>query len=165
MNRSGLRNNRLKFIETSGGSPIVLKESMIEYTGRYIIFKWKQQNRKMSTCNRLDLDSLGSRLDDYAQNLTSRALHWRKLRFKLCSTTLLWALATSNANWHFRPLDGLGIVNHKDTSFQYSVQSYLFNTTLDNTTTSILWHKFRKLNFLVQIYLYTTTMTMLIPHS
>jgi hypothetical protein len=47
----------------------------------------------------------------------------------------------------------------------YHVQSYLFNTTLDNTTTSILWHKFRKPNFLVQIYLYTTTMTMLIRHS
>ena len=47
----------------------------------------------------------------------------------------------------------------------YGVQSYLFNTTLDNTTTSILRHKSRKPNFLVQIYLYTTTMTKLIRHS
>jgi hypothetical protein len=49
--------------------------------------------------------------------------------------------------------------------WQFILQSYLFNTTLDNTTTSILWHKFRKPNFLVQIYLYTRTMTMLIRHS
>ena len=54
---------------------------------------------------------------------------------------------------------------YSQTLHMSSLQSYLFNTTLDNTTTSILWHKCRKPNFLVQIYLYTTTMTMLIQHS
>ena len=53
MNRLSSRNNWLKF-KTSGDLPIVLEES-IEYTSN----EWKQ-NRKMSTCDRLDLESLGS---------------------------------------------------------------------------------------------------------
>ena len=53
MNWLSLRNNQLKF-ETSGELPIILEES-IEYTSN----EWKQ-NRKMSTCHRLDLESLGS---------------------------------------------------------------------------------------------------------
>ena len=58
----------------------------------------------------------------------------------------------------------LGYFSYKDI-YIWEVQSYLFNTTFDNTKTSILWHKFRKPNFLVQIYLYTTIMTMAIRHS
>ena len=45
------------------------------------------------------------------------------------------------------------------------VHSYIFNTTLDNTTTSIEWHKFGKPDLLVRIYLYNATMTLLIRHS
>ena len=56
MNRSSLRTNRLTFIKTSGGIlPIILEESIEEYTSN----EWKP-NRKMSTCNRLDLQTLGS---------------------------------------------------------------------------------------------------------
>ena len=54
LNRLSLRNNRWKF-ETSGILPIALEES-IEDTST----ERKYQNRKMSTCNRLDLESLGS---------------------------------------------------------------------------------------------------------
>ena len=54
MNQLSLRNNRLKF-KTSGELPIVLEEYVEEYT----LNEWKQ-HRKMSTCNRLDLESLGS---------------------------------------------------------------------------------------------------------
>ena len=44
-------------LENSGESPIILKECIEEYTSN----EWKQQNRKMSTCNhQLDLESLGS---------------------------------------------------------------------------------------------------------
>ena len=54
MNQSGLRSNRLK-LETSGELPIILEESIEEYT----LNKWKHQNRKMSTgTNRLDFESL-----------------------------------------------------------------------------------------------------------
>ena len=62
-------NNRLK-LETSGGLPITLEEYM-EYT----LNEWKQ-NRKMSTCNRLDLESFGSWLTLYIYICpkTSRAL-------------------------------------------------------------------------------------------
>ena len=52
MNRLSLRNNRLK-LETSGELLIILEESREEYTSS----EWKH-NRKMSTCNRLDLESL-----------------------------------------------------------------------------------------------------------
>ena len=52
-NRLSLKNNQLKF-ETSGELPIILEDS-IEYTSN----EWKQ-NRKMSTCDRLGLESLGS---------------------------------------------------------------------------------------------------------
>jgi hypothetical protein len=47
--------NQLKF-RTLEKIPIILKESMKEYTSN----ERKQQNRKISTCNRLDLESLGS---------------------------------------------------------------------------------------------------------
>jgi hypothetical protein len=53
MNRLCLRNNRLKF-DTSGGLPIIWGI----YTRIYL--KWRKKNKKMSTCNRLDLESLGS---------------------------------------------------------------------------------------------------------
>ena len=39
-----------------------------------IHLKWMKANRKMSTCNRLDLESLGSWPTIYAQKLLSRAL-------------------------------------------------------------------------------------------
>ena len=63
MNRLSLRNNRLKF-ETSRTLAIILEES-IEYT----LNEWKKQNRKMSTFNRLDLESLGSWPTLYALKL------------------------------------------------------------------------------------------------
>ena len=53
MNWLSSSHNRLKF-KTSGYLPIILEES-IKYTSN----EWKQ-NRKMSTCNQLDLESLGS---------------------------------------------------------------------------------------------------------
>ena len=66
MKRSSLRNNRLKF-ETSGELPIILGESIDEYTSN----EWKR-NRKMSTCNQpLDLDCVD--LDRLCPK-TSRAL-------------------------------------------------------------------------------------------
>jgi hypothetical protein len=51
-----LRNNRVK-IETGGKSPIVLKEFIEEYTPLTI-----KENRRMTTCNQLDLQTLGSQL-------------------------------------------------------------------------------------------------------
>ena len=53
MKRLSLRNNRLR-LETSGGLPIILEESI-----EYISNEWKQ-NWNMSTCHQLDLESLGS---------------------------------------------------------------------------------------------------------
>ena len=53
MNWLSLRNNQLKW-ETSGGLPITLEESR-EYASNEL-----KQHRKMSTCKRLDLESLGS---------------------------------------------------------------------------------------------------------
>ena len=55
MNWLSLRNNRLK-LETSGELPIILEESIAEYTPT----EWKQNWKIMSTCNWLDLESLGS---------------------------------------------------------------------------------------------------------
>ena len=52
MNRLSLRNNRSKF-ETAGKLPFGLEES-IEYT------QFNRGNRRMPTCNRLDLHTLGS---------------------------------------------------------------------------------------------------------
>ena len=51
MNRMSSRNNRLNF-KTPGNLPIILEESM-ECTSN----EWKQ-NRKMSKCNRLEIESL-----------------------------------------------------------------------------------------------------------
>ena len=47
-----LRNNQLKFIKNTGKLPIILEE-MIEYTPNLV-----KENRRMSTCNRLDLQTL-----------------------------------------------------------------------------------------------------------
>jgi hypothetical protein len=56
MNWLSLRNKRLK-METLRELPIILEEFIEEYTSN----ERKQQNRKMmSTCNRLNLESLGS---------------------------------------------------------------------------------------------------------
>ena len=66
MNRLSSRNNWLKF-KISGNLPIILEES-IEYTSN----EWKQ-NRKMSTCDCLDLESLASWPTLYAQKLYR---HW-----------------------------------------------------------------------------------------
>ena len=63
-----LRNNRLKFV-TSGDLSIILEESM-EYTSS----EWKQ-NRMMSTCNRSDLESLGSWTTVYGHKLPR---HWSR---------------------------------------------------------------------------------------
>ena len=53
MNRMSLRNNRLKF-NTAGNLPIIFR-------GIYrIYFNLTKKNRRMSTCNRLDLQTLGS---------------------------------------------------------------------------------------------------------
>ena len=68
-NRLSLRNNRLKF-ETSGEIPIILEES-IEYAS----IEWKQ-NRKMWTCNRLDLQTLGSQPVIMPKKLLG---HWPRL--------------------------------------------------------------------------------------
>jgi hypothetical protein len=57
MNRLSLGNNRLKF-ETAGEIPIVLEEFIGEYTPIFI-----KENQRMSTCSRLDLQTLGSRYD------------------------------------------------------------------------------------------------------
>ena len=53
MNRLSSRNNQLKF-ETAGNLPIILEE-FIEIYPNLI-----KENRKMSTYNRLDLQTLGS---------------------------------------------------------------------------------------------------------
>ena len=53
MNRLNLRNIRLKF-KTAGKLPTILKE-FIEYTPNLI-----KENRRMSTCNQLDSQTLGS---------------------------------------------------------------------------------------------------------
>ena len=68
MNRLGLRNNRLK-LETSGELLIILEESIQEYTSN----EWKQNQKMMSTCNRLDLESLGSWLT-MPQNLPGNGM-------------------------------------------------------------------------------------------
>ena len=54
MNRLSLRNNRLRF-KTSGELPITLEELM-EYTSN----QYRKTEGSMSTCNRLDLQTLGS---------------------------------------------------------------------------------------------------------
>ena len=53
MNWLSLRNDRLK-LKTAGKVPIIFKES-IEYASNFI-----KENRRMSTCNRLDLQTLES---------------------------------------------------------------------------------------------------------
>ena len=70
MNRLSLRNNRLK-VETSGGElPIILEESVEEYTSSN---EWKHNWKMMSTCNQLDSESLGPWPTIYAQKLPG---HW-----------------------------------------------------------------------------------------
>ena len=63
MNRLRLRNNRLKF-KTSGKLPIILEEFIEEYTPNLI-----NENQRMSTCNQLDLQSLGSQPTTLPKNL------------------------------------------------------------------------------------------------
>ena len=60
MKQLSLRNNRLEF-KTAGKLPIIL-EVFIEYA-------ITKENRKMSTCNRLDLGILGYRLVIMPKNL------------------------------------------------------------------------------------------------
>ena len=67
MNRWSLRNNRLK-LETSRELPIVLEESIEEYASSSY-----NKNRKMSTCDRLDLGITWT-LTDYICPKTSWAL-------------------------------------------------------------------------------------------
>ena len=54
MNRLSLRNNQLK-LETSGELPIILEKSVTSNMPQMNKANWK-----MSTCNRLDLELLGS---------------------------------------------------------------------------------------------------------
>ena len=61
MNRLSSRHNRLKF-KTRGELPTILEESIEYYTSNEL-----ERNRKMSTRNRLDLESLGSWPTLYAQ--------------------------------------------------------------------------------------------------
>ena len=67
MNLLSLRNDRLK-LKTAGKLPIILEES-IEYTSILI-----KENQRMSTCNRLDLQTLGSQ-QVMPKNLPD---HWYK---------------------------------------------------------------------------------------
>ena len=68
MNPLSLRNNRLKF-KTSRELPVIWEESIEEYTSN----EWKQNRKIMSTCNRLDLESLGSWPIVYIWPKTSRS--------------------------------------------------------------------------------------------
>ena len=68
MNRSSLRNNRLKF-KTTWKLPIILEEFHRIYPNLL------KENRRMSTCNRLDLQTLGSQ-PVMPKNLPD---HWRQL--------------------------------------------------------------------------------------
>ena len=63
MNGLSLKNNWLK-LETLRNLLIILEESIEEYTSNE-----QSKNRKMSTCNQLDLESHGSRPTIYAQKL------------------------------------------------------------------------------------------------
>ena len=83
-----LQMNQLKF-ETSGELSIILEESLEEYTTSV---EWKH-NRKMSTCNRLDLKSLGCGPTIYAQKLLE---HWCELALRATSHTRLKALDHGN---------------------------------------------------------------------
>jgi hypothetical protein len=60
MNRLSLRNNRVKFT-TAGNLPILLEEFIGIYPNLI------KANRRLSTCNRLDLQTLGSQPIMYAQ--------------------------------------------------------------------------------------------------
>ena len=101
--RLSLRNNRLKF-KALGNLLTILKES-IEYTSN----EWKHKNRKMSTCNRLDLESLGSWPTLYAQKLPG---HWLKpIHKKICITKfqefvryldVAWSLVLLTSGWPSR---------------------------------------------------------------
>ena len=68
MDRLSLRNNRLK-LETSGDLPIILEESMVEYTSSN---EWKQ-NWKMSTYMEPAGFRITGTLTDYICTNTSRA--------------------------------------------------------------------------------------------
>jgi hypothetical protein len=73
MNRLDLRNNRLKF-RTSGKQPIFFEES-IQYISN------RRKNRKMSTCNWLDLETLGFLCPEISPDTgIMEVLHWRSWR-------------------------------------------------------------------------------------
>ena len=55
MNRSSLRNERLKFETLGKDLPIVLEES-----SEYPRMRDKKNQKKISTCNRWDLEGVGS---------------------------------------------------------------------------------------------------------
>ena len=81
MNRLKSRKNQLK-LETLGGLRIVLEESIERASNE------RKQNRKMTTCNRLDLELLGSWPTLYAQKLP---LHWFTiLRVRALSPVVNW---------------------------------------------------------------------------
>ena len=63
MNQLSLRNDRLKLIKTAGILPIVLEEFCRTYPDLI------KENRRMSTCNRLDSRTLGSQLVIMPKNL------------------------------------------------------------------------------------------------
>ena len=62
MNRLSLRNNRLKF--KTAGKLLISLEEFIEYTPNSI-----KENRRMLTCNQLDLQTLGSQPISMPKNL------------------------------------------------------------------------------------------------
>jgi hypothetical protein len=80
MNRLSLRNNRLKF-KIAGKLAIILEE-FIEYTPNLI-----KENRRMSTCNRLDVQTLGS-LPIMLKNLPDHCFCLHKKKFKRRSPNL-----------------------------------------------------------------------------
>ena len=57
MNRLSLKDNQLKF-KTSRELPITLEESIEEYTSN----SYRKNRRMSTTCNRLDLQTLGSQV-------------------------------------------------------------------------------------------------------
>ena len=80
MNRLSLRNNRLKF-KNSGELPITLEE-FIKYSPFFI-----KENRRMSTCNRLDLQTLGSQpvMPKNLPDHRARAMLFSKLDMQIFS--------------------------------------------------------------------------------
>ena len=105
MNQLSSRNNRLKFIETSRELPMILEKSIEDYTSN----EWKQQIRKMSTCNQ----PAGSR---FTRTLTDSIHMPKKLPSQAlnCTTfTMLYRCPVARIEWwlllhplqcHFEPI-------------------------------------------------------------